>query len=213
MKAPGIYLSLLYLHLLLFSQGCTQEKSEEVRTNDLSLTQASQLSREAHKGTHQFTDGSSYEGELAQRVPDGFGTKTFADENIYQGQFEKGVAHGHGIMRYKAVPGIDRYFGNWSNGMRSGFGTLVMSDGSELVGHWEKDGLSHGEFSSPDGSKYFGKWEEDSLIEGVFISPLGDRFTGKFDNSGEYLTGSLQTTDQRFYHGSFQNGKFHGAGS
>ena len=68
------------------------------------MTQASQLSREAQKGTHLLADGSSYEGELAQGLPHGFGTQTFADENVYQEQFEKGLPHSHGIMRYKAVP-------------------------------------------------------------------------------------------------------------
>ena len=109
-------------------------------------------------------------------VPNGFGTKTFLNGNVYQGQFVKGLSHGHGIMRYKSITEMDRYFGNWSNGMRKGFGTLVMSDGSTFVGHWEKDGLSHGEFSSVDGSKYFGRWQGNFLSEGVFISNSGDRF-------------------------------------
>jgi len=212
MKTSTIYIFSFSLHLCFNFCGCSQEDIEEPQAQDLSITQASQLSREAQRGTHRLADGSSYEGELAQGLPHGFGTQTFADENVYQGQFVKGVPHGHGIMRYKAVPEIDRYFGIWSNGMRGGFGTLVMSDGSELVGHWEKDSLSYGEFSSPDGSKYFGKWEGDSLTEGVYVSPLGDRFTGRFDNLGKYLTGSLQTADQKFYHGSFQDGKFHGSG-
>ena len=64
-------ITLLGVFLIL---GCGEERAK-IPVD--SLNQSSQLSREAEKETRQFEDGSTYEGELALGVPNGFGTKTF----------------------------------------------------------------------------------------------------------------------------------------
>jgi len=193
----------------LFYNSCTVEENQKIQPIQES---SAQLSRVATEGSHQLEDGSIFEGHLAMGLPQGFGTKTYQNEDVYQGHFNKGFAHGYGIMRYKSLPQVDRYFGNWANSRREGHGTLVMKDGSEMVGHWQKDELVYGDFSVPEGAKYFGKWDGNLLIDGVYESSSGERFFGTFNKQGDFLFGSLLLSDGSIYHGSFENAQFHGQG-
>ena len=59
-------------------------------------------------------------------LPHGFGLRKFSNEDFYEGQFEEGLAHGHGTIRYKSDPNLEKYVGMWSSGLRGGFGTLFL---------------------------------------------------------------------------------------
>ena len=69
-----LYFSLFFL----VSLGCEQSQTQRVNET---FDEAENLSRQAEKETHQLDDGSSYEGELALGVPEGYGKRTFVNKS------------------------------------------------------------------------------------------------------------------------------------
>ena len=103
--------TILVLVSLLPLSSC-QPDSSLPAVEDSSLPDSVALSKEATSGKHTFEDGSVYQGDLIRGKPDGFGRRGFPNGDVYEGQFEKGYFQGHGTMRYKSDPNLDRYFGN-----------------------------------------------------------------------------------------------------
>ena len=132
----------------------------------LSSKESVTLKREANEGRHIFKDGSIYEGQLVMGQPNGFGSHEFLDGNIYEGQHKNGLAHGHGTMRYKSVGNLDQYVGHWKSGKRDGFGTLILEDGTRLVGNWKDDNFHVGEYIANSGVIMSGLWDNEYLSEG-----------------------------------------------
>ena len=180
---------------------------------DLSVPDSVILSKEATTGKYTFEDGSVYQGDLIRGRPDGFGRREFLNGDIYEGQFEKGYFQGHGTMRYKSDSNLDRYFGNWNQNMRNGYGVLALTDGATWEGTWNDDSFEIGKFLGVDGLLMSGKWRGDVLSEGCLIDPSGAKFVGLFNEDGSYLRGSLFSADGEQYVGQFKENKYHGHGN
>ena len=102
---------------------------------------------------------------MVRGVPHGFGIKEFSNQDLYEGQFQNGKAHGHGTLRYKSDANLEKYVG-LGRMVEEGFGTLVFTDSSRMVGHWAMGSLLYGDFQRSDGTIISGKWNRDSLSEG-----------------------------------------------
>ncbi len=89
-------------------------------------------------GTFFSKDGHvDYQGQLRSAKPDGVGTEFFdyAGERYYTGGFSDGKRHGKGV----ALTGggstmMERYEGEYVNGVRSGLGTLWVEKSFKYVG-------------------------------------------------------------------------------
>ena len=56
--------------------------------------------------------------------------------------------------------------------MKSGYGTLALTDGATWEGLWKDDSLKIGKFLGADGLSMSGKWESDVLSEGRLVDTL-----------------------------------------
>ena len=201
------FLLSIKLFLLL---GCSSE-SEELNPA-LSSKESVTLKREANEGRHIFKDGSIYEGQLVMGQPNGFGSHEFLDGNIYEGQHKNGLAHGHGTMRYKSVDNLDQYVGHWKSGKRDGFGTLILEDGTRLVGNWKDDNFHVGEYIANSGVIMSGLWDNEYLSEGYMKTEDGREYSGTFKDQGMFDQGSIKLIGGEHYSGQFENNEYHGQG-
>ena len=203
------YSFFFFSQILLFF-GCSSQTDEV--TDSVSSKESLTLKREASEGRHVFKDGSIYEGQLVMGEPNGFGKHELVDGNLYEGQHKNGLAHGHGTMRYKSVENLDQYVGSWKSGERHGFGTLVLSDGSRLVGTWKDDNMDIGEFINSNGVVMSGKWESEYLSEGFMLLEDGREYSGTFKEQGMFSIGSLRMVGGEHYSGRFENNEYNGQG-
>jgi hypothetical protein len=208
----NISITCLWVIILVFITACETEFASTPVVENV-LSDSALLQRAATSGKHTFDDGSVYQGDLIRGKPDGFGRREFQNGDVYEGQFEKGSFHGHGTFRYKSDPNLDRYFGNWKQNMKHGYGVLTLVDGSTWEGAWVTDSLEIGKFSGKDGLMMSGKWSGDVLTEGCMIDPFGAEFIGLFNEDGTYLRGSLMSISGEQYVGQFEQNKYHGHGT
>lgn len=125
----------------------------------------------------------SYDGELsATGLREGYGTlRNSEGKKVYSGEFVKNQFHGHGSLEnlspsttaafshqnFKANPQAwIRYEGQFSEGKKSGMGTLYISEGGKYIGNF-LDELPHGDgcFFDSIGSLTMGKWEYGVLVK------------------------------------------------
>ncbi len=83
----------------------------------------------------------------------------------YVGECRKGFAHGKGV-----ATGIDRYEGQFRQGLPNGDGTYTWSDGNVYTGEWSK-GVKEGQ-----GKMTYLTARGDSVVEGFW---KGDTYAGK----------------------------------
>ncbi|HUX95910.1 MAG TPA: hypothetical protein VMV47_09275 [Bacteroidales bacterium] len=88
----------------------------------------------------------------------------------YAGECKKGLAHGKGV-----ATGIDRYEGQFRQGLPNGNGTYTWSAGNVYTGEWSK-GLKEGKgkminFTARGDSVVEGYWKGDSYAGKVLVPP------------------------------------------
>jgi hypothetical protein len=192
-----------------FSFSC----SDTDNTTEFSAKRESiSLSKEAMQGRHVFEDGSIYEGELVMGKPNGFGTRKLVNGDIFEGQHKDGFSHGHGTMRYKSDPKLDRYVGNWRSGKRHGYGTLILDDSSRLIGDWKNDAFNYGEYQGSTGVIMSGKWDSQYLKAGTMRFEDGSEYSGDFIDDGMFGNGSLLSVNGDRYTGMFLDNEYSGKG-
>ena len=107
----------------------------------------------------------------------GFGDKD--THPVYKGQVENGKPNGLGVLN---VPNVLKYVGEFIYGKPEGQGTVTLPDGRKYIGEW-KDGLSHGQVTSPDGWRYVGELKNWKFHgQGTFTFSWGDKYVGKWKN-------------------------------
>ena len=88
------------------------------------------------RGTLDYSDGSSYEGEHRDGKRHGRGMYTWADGNRYEGEWHEDKMHGQGTMTWHYG---DRYEGEYRDGRRHGRGAYIWADGRRFEGEWRND--------------------------------------------------------------------------
>ncbi|KFP25375.1 MORN repeat-containing protein 3, partial [Colius striatus] len=102
-----------------------------------------------------------YSGDWKFGKRDGYGTYSIPDpvtkeyKKVYIGWWKNNKQWGYGEMCY---PGNERYAGEWSDGLRSGWGRLQGRDGSS----YEFFDRPHGQgtLQLPNGNWYEGGWKD-----------------------------------------------------
>ena len=155
----------------------------------------------------EYSNGS-YEGEMKDGEPHGFGTYRWNDGDIYTGEYVNGVRHGKGKFVFASG---NYYDGEWANEKYHGHGIYHWSDGDEFDGEW-KNGKRHGKgkWTYADGRYYTGVWENgESVSSSAIVYPSDSKAQG----------GTVKTKFERFeydggdvYEGETVNGLRHGKG-
>lgn len=104
---------------------------------------------------------ASYEGELLDGVPDGYGVARYKSGDVYEGNWKAGLFHGQGTF-YEWPEGT-KYVGEWKNGKREGNGTQFIAKGPKYVGEW-KNNRREGQgtmYLSSGQIYYVGGWKND----------------------------------------------------
>ena len=85
------------------------------------------------KGRLISPDGTTYEGEFKNGLPDGFGIQIGEGEE-YTGKFLRGSRNGSGLLKRADGTTIE---GEFSQGVQEGRGRVTKPDGSTKYGEWE----------------------------------------------------------------------------
>lgn len=155
----------------------------------------------------EYSNGS-YEGEMKDGEPHGFGTYRWNDGDVYTGEYVNGTRHGKGKFVFASG---NYYDGYWANGKYHGHGIFRWSDGDEFDGEWQ-NGQRHGKgkWTYGDGRYYTGVWENgESVSSSAIVYPSDSKAQG----------GTVKTKFERFeydggdvYEGETVNGLRHGKG-
>jgi hypothetical protein len=87
------------------------------------------------KGILTYPNGATYEGQFAERLPQGEGLyKNKEETEVYEGSFNNGKKSGTG----KQIEEKSTYEGGYLNGYKHGEGKITYSDGKVIKGVWKK---------------------------------------------------------------------------
>ena len=70
---------------------------------------------------------------------EGYGRYIYEDGNYYEGMWAANVKTGKGLYKYNPDPNkaeSDFYDGNWFEGWKSGYGSLVFKNNDRYDGFW-----------------------------------------------------------------------------
>ena len=160
------------------------------------------------KTTRKEYSNGSYEGEMKDGEPHGFGTYRWNDGDVYTGEYVNGVRHGKGKFVFASG---NYYDGEWANEKYHGHGIYHWSDGDEFEGEW-KNGKRHGEgkWTYADGRYYTGVWENgESISSSSIVYP---------SSSGNTASASIAKVERvvfdngDVYEGEMVDGFRHGKG-
>ena len=131
---------------------------------------------------------------------------------IYQGNFSKGVKHGFGHL----ITGTGYvYRGDWSSGCRSGYAQIHYENGDSYIGE-VVNGLRSGEGElhiSASGETLQGYWREDNIIGTVKIDTADWQFKGQFVAPNNSMVGEIVYADKSSYIGEMFNFRRFGNGA
>lgn len=106
----------------------------------------------------------------------------------YTGEIKNGKPNGMGVARYISGKAL-RYVGQFADGMYSGKGTILFSDGTFVTGNWVK-GEQNG--------------------KGAYLNASGVLYIGDMKKGNRHGEGTQIYKDNSFVKGSFVNGKIEG---
>ncbi len=148
-------------------------------------------------------DGSSYEGEVVNGVPHGYGAIIYLNGDEYVGEFESGSISGRGTMSYANG---EKYVGEWKDNKISGRGTFNYANGEKYVGQF-RNGKANGRgtFTYADGTTEVGEWQDGQKLEDVTSADIDKELDLEF---WKEVKGSDKMSDYEDYLREFPNGKF-----
>jgi hypothetical protein len=109
----------------------------------------------------------------------------------------------------------EKYEGEYSNGLRVGFGIHFWSSGDCYIGQWESDRMEgHGLHMCNNGTWYLGRFLGGLKHgHGVFEWAHGDTYRGQFQDGHMAGYGVMRFTDGGVYEGQWLEGAEHGEGT
>ena len=149
-------------------------------------------------------DGSSYEGQVANGVPDGYGTISYSNGDEYVGEFQNGSIDGRGAMSYANG---EQYVGEWKDNQITGRGTFNYANGEKYVGEFkagERNG--RGTFTYADGTTEVGEWQDDQKLEDVTSTDVNKELDLEYWKG---IKDSEKMSAYEDYIREFPNGKFY----
>ena len=159
----------------------------------------------------EYSNGS-YEGEMKDGEPHGFGTYRWNDGDIYTGEYVNGVRHGKGKFVFASG---NYYDGEWANGKYHGHGIFRWSDGDEFDGEWQ-NGQRHGEgkWTYADGRYYTGVWENgESISSSSIVYPsISNATTATKPAPKATTTKERIQYEHSYYEGETKDDEPHGKG-
>lgn len=132
---------------------------------------------------------------------------------IYEGQWSHGMRHGFGLCLY--CHGL-LYEGQWLRGREHGKGTLMTADRQVIyTGDWV-DGNMHGsgEYHYNNGDIYIGDFKENNRHgRGEYVVySSGARYVGEWKENRRHGKGHFLWSDGSYYEGDWEADKRHGRG-
>ncbi|CAI2362057.1 unnamed protein product [Moneuplotes crassus] len=145
------------------------------------------------KGVIKYPDLSVFSGHFKNNCAAGLGRLILSTGDVYEGEWAE--AHHppddspfmilkswpHGEATFIKLNG-DHYSGEWSKGMKCGYGKQAFQDGSEYNGYYENDMMNGG---------------------GILRSPDGQTYNGNFVNGVKEGDGCCEWPDGRIYEGEW----------
>ena len=164
------------------------------------------------KGCFISKQGYRYVGDFFNGVFNGQGSLWTADGSEYFGQFQKGKLHGKGFF----INGRDgsRYKGEYTNGVIQGKGILKKLNGKTIIGDFHA-GVPHGKVRVfyPCGLSFEGICDKGLDFYGIVKrSDNQVIYKGQIRNEEYHGKGMLFLNNGNKYNGYFYQGKFHGRG-
>jgi len=186
------------------------------------------------KGTYLMNtvDGSTYEGEVKQGVPNGFGKAIYSNGGMVEGFFKEGIPSGS-VRKIHSTGAV--YEGKMSNHFPNGPGTFTDDKGKNFkVEEWRNGDMygkaiitalngkvlfngnldknarvGQGELTDELGtSHYVGTFVNNLMSgKGILKKNNGYIYDGEFLKNVEHGQGTLTTVDGRKIIGTFANGK------
>ncbi|KAF0684293.1 Aste57867_23757 [Aphanomyces stellatus] len=173
-----------------------------------------------HFGTFLCPDGTKWEGEevnnqfTPQTASGSFTVECPHLKTRYKGDVVNGLFHGFGTYFMQRNHTSGEYVGEWSHGVREGYGVEIFESGERYEGDWS-EGVYHGhglliydDTSRYEGEFRHGKWHG----QGVRTNEEGDRIIGIFAHGGLDGQGICEFADRRHYAGEFHTTRKHGRG-
>ena len=160
----------------------------------------------------QYAHAGTYDGELLDGLPDGYGTSIDDNGNKYIGEWTRGKMHGLGIYLWSSG---GKYIGEWRDGERHDLGIHLMANGVMYVGEWKR-GERHGVGSIlvPGVYKYSGGFKNGRENgRGVTIWSEGNKYIGNYRNGEQHGLGTHTWINGTSYEGEWQDGQKHGSGT
>ena len=159
----------------------------------------------------EYSNGS-YEGEMKDGEPHGFGTYRWNDGDVYTGEYVNGTRHGKGKFVFASG---NYYDGEWANGKYHGHGIYHWSDGDEFDGEWQ-NGKRHGngKWTYADGRYYTGVWENgDSISSSSIVYPSTSNATTATKTAPKATTTKERIQyEHSYYEGETKDDEPHGKG-
>ncbi|RYZ82603.1 MAG: hypothetical protein EOP04_21720 [Proteobacteria bacterium] len=140
------------------------------------------LGKRHGSGTYYYKEGHKYVGNWEQDVMSGFGVLWLTEEQKwYEGEWANNVFHGRGSL-YNTNPerlsgeknyienfdeignGWQKYEGQFCDGLRHRFGTILLTNGDVFVGNFKDNKAEgRGSYTRSDKKLIVGEWSENKL--------------------------------------------------
>jgi hypothetical protein len=179
-------------------------------------------------GIYTFASGDVQSGRFLNGFLEGNGSYTWQDATRYEGMFSSGQMHGCGTLQFPSgnrLSGIWKngvaeqgtffsairdccFAGNYSQGLRSGFGSETFKDGASFEGEYVR-GMLHGfgVLSLADGTVYEGSFAEGELHgQGKLHHPSLGSFIGEFSRCRQHGSGVRTYSNGDTFTGTFAGG-------
>ena len=98
-------------------------------------------------GTMRYVDGTDYQGNFVDGLPDGEGIANLRNGDRYEGQWHHGNFDGAGTLRH---PNGSAYQGNFREGKKDGKGAHIGTDGKRLEGEYRAGELQYKGYAIKD---------------------------------------------------------------